>query len=73
MMHQLIQILDVGGLLLKMGGILVLRVLSAPLAGLIVGIYVVLALYMILVDKDYRKNLYVSESDRRKLLDGTGS
>jgi hypothetical protein len=56
-----------------MAGILVLRVLSAPLAGLIVVIYVVLALYMILVDKDYRKNLYVSESDKRKLLGGTGS
>jgi hypothetical protein len=56
-----------------MAGILVLRVLSAPLAGLIVGIYVVLALYMILVDKDYRRNLYVSEFDKRKLLDGNGS
>jgi len=73
MMRLLTQILAAGGLLLAMAGILVLRVLSAPLAGLIVGIYVVLALYMILADKDYRKNLYVSESDRRKLLDGNGS
>jgi hypothetical protein len=73
MTHQLTQILDAGGLLLRMAGILVLRVLSAPLAGLIVVIYAVLALYMVLVDKDYRNNLFVSESDRRKLLDGNGS
>ena len=55
-----------------MAGILVLRVLSAPLAGLIVVIYAALALYMVLVDKDYRNNLFVSESDKRKLLDGNG-
>jgi hypothetical protein len=73
MTHQLTQILDAGGLLLRMTGILALRVLSAPLAGLIVVIYVVLALYMILVEEDYRKNLFVSESDKRKLLDGNGS
>jgi hypothetical protein len=73
MTHQLTQILDAGGLLLRMAGILVLRVLSAPLAGLIVVIYAALALYMVLVDKDYRNNLYVSESDKQKLLDGNGS
>jgi hypothetical protein len=73
MTHQLTQILDAGGLLLRMAGILALRVLSAPLAGLIVVIYAVLALYMVLVDKDYRNNLFVSESDKRKLLDGNGS
>jgi hypothetical protein len=73
MTHQLTQILDAGGLLLRMAGILVLRVLSAPLAGLIVVIYAVLALYMILVEEDYRNNLFVSESDKRKLLDGNGS
>jgi hypothetical protein len=72
MTHQLTQILDAGGLLLRMAGILVLRVLSAPLAGLIVVIYAALALYMVLVDKDYRNNLFVSESDKRKLLDGNG-
>jgi uncharacterized membrane protein YfcA len=72
MMRLLTQILAAGGLLLAMAGILVLRVLSAPLAGLIVVIYVVLVLFQMLGDKEYRKNLFASESDRRKLLDGNG-
>lgn len=72
-MNQLIQILGAGGLLLKMAGILALRVLLALLAGLIVATFVVLVLCRIAVDRDYRKSLFVSESDKQKLLGGNGS
>ena len=65
-------ILDAGGLLLKMVLILVLLVLRALLAGLIAGICVVLVLFQMLGDKEYRKNLFVPESDKQKLLDGNG-
>lgn len=72
-MNQLIQILGAGGLLLKMAGILALRVLLALLAGLIVATFVVLVLCRIAVDRDYRRSLFVSESDKQKLLGGNGS
>jgi hypothetical protein len=66
-------ILGAGGLLLKMAGILVLLVLRGLLAGLIAGTCVVLVLSQMLVDKGYRNNLFVPESDKQKLLDGNGS
>jgi hypothetical protein len=73
MMRLLTQILAAGGLLLAMAGILVLRVLLVPLAGLTAVICVALVSYQTVAVKDYRKNLFVRESDKRKLLDGTGS
>jgi len=52
---------------------LVLRGLLELLAGLIAVICVALVSCLMLVDKGCRRSLFVSESDRRKLLDGTGS
>lgn len=72
MTHLLIRILDAGGLLLKMVLTLGLLVLHALLAGLIAVTCVVLVLCQMLGDKEYRKNLFGSESDRQKLLDGNG-
>jgi hypothetical protein len=69
----LTQILDVGGLLLRMARILALRVLCVPLVGLIAVICAVLVLYLILAEKGYRNNLFASESDKQKLLGGNGS
>jgi hypothetical protein len=69
----LIRVLDVGGLLVALVGILALRVLLVPLAGLTAGICVVLVLFRMLVDKDYRKSSFMSELDKQKLLDGNGS
>jgi hypothetical protein len=65
--------LDAGGLLLKMVSILVLLALRGLIAGSIAATCVVLVLSQMLVDKEYRKNLFVSELDRQKLLDGNGS
>jgi len=65
-------ILGAGGSLLKMVLILVLLVSRGLLAGLIVGTCVVLVLSQMLVDKDYRKNLFVPASDKQKLLGGNG-
>ena len=53
--------------------ILVLLVLRALLAGVIAATCVVLVLSQMLVDKGYRKNLFVPASDKQKLLDGNGS
>jgi MFS superfamily sulfate permease-like transporter len=72
MTNLLTLILDAGGLLLRMVLTLVLPVLLAPLVGLIAGTCVVLVLFQMLGDKEYRKNLFASESDRQKLLDGNG-
>jgi hypothetical protein len=72
MTHLLIQILVAGGLLVKTVLMLVLRVLPVPLAGLIAGIYVVRVLFQMLGDKDYRKNLFVPESDKQGLSIGNG-
>lgn len=72
MIYQLTQILAAGGLLVKMAKILALRVLCAPFLGLIAVIFVALALFLLTVEKEYRKNLFMSESDKRKLLDGNG-
>jgi hypothetical protein len=72
MTNLLTQILDVGGLLLKMARMLALRVSLEVLVGLIAVTFVVLASCLLLVDKDYRNSLFVSESDRQKLLGGTG-
>jgi hypothetical protein len=72
MTSLLTQILDVGGLLLKMAKMLALRVLLAVLAGLIAVTFVALASCLMLVDKGFRNSLSVSESDRQKLLGGTG-
>jgi hypothetical protein len=55
-----------------MAWILVSRVLFALCGGLIVGIFVVLVLFLLIVDKDYRKSLFASELDKRKLLGGNG-
>jgi hypothetical protein len=72
MTRLLTLILDAGGLLLRMVLTLVLPVLLAPLVGLIAGTCVVLVLFQMLGDKESRKNLFASESDRQKLLDGNG-
>lgn len=72
MIYQLTQILAAGGLLARMAGILLLRVLCAPFLGLIAVIFAALALFLLIVEKEYRKNLFMSESDKRKLLDGNG-
>ena len=73
MTNPLTLILDAGGLLLKTVLILVLLALRVLLAGLIVGTCVVLVLFQMLGDKDYRKNLFVPASDKQKLLGGNGS
>ena len=66
-------ILGLGGLLLKMAGILALRVLFVVCLGLIAVICVAQALFLLIVDKAYRKSLFMSESDKQKLSDGNGS
>lgn len=72
MTNLLIRILVVGGLLVKLAAILVSRALLALLAGLIAATFVVLASCLMLVDRDYRKSLFVSELDKQKLLGGNG-
>jgi hypothetical protein len=72
MTRLLIRILDAGGLLLKAVSILVLLALRGLLAGLIAATCVVLVLFQMLGGKEYRSNLFVSESDKQKLLDGNG-
>jgi hypothetical protein len=72
MTDQKTQILDLGGLLLRMVWMLVLRVLCALCGGLIVGTFVVLVLFLIIVDREYRRSLFVSELDKQKLLGGSG-
>lgn len=58
---------------MKLVGTLALRVLCVLTAGLIVVIFVVLASYLMLADRGYRRSLFMSESDRQKLLGGNGS
>ena len=72
MTSRMTQIMDVGGLLLKMAGILGLRGLFVLCLGPIAVICAGQVLLLLLADADYRKSLFVSESDRQKLLDGTG-
>jgi hypothetical protein len=73
MMSRTTLILDAGGLLLSMAGILVLRGLFVLCLGPIAVICVAQVLFLLLVDGDYRRSLFVSESDRQKLLGGNGS
>jgi hypothetical protein len=73
MTNQLTQILEAGGLLLRMAGILVLRALFALSLGLIAVICAAQVLFLLTVDAGYRKSLFTSGSDRQKLLGGNGS
>jgi len=63
----MIQILDIGGLLLRMAWIVVSQVLFILLAGLIAAILYAVALCLIIVDKGYRRSLFGSESDKQNL------
>ena len=63
------QIMDIGGLLLRMAWIVVSQVLFILLAGVIAVILYAVALCLIVVDKRYRRSLFGSESDKRRLLD----
>jgi hypothetical protein len=65
-------ILDLGGLLLRMVGILALQALFALSLGLIVVICVGQVLFLLIVDKAYRKSLFMSASDKQKLSGGSG-
>jgi len=62
------QIMDIGGLLLRMAGLVVLRGLFIALGGLIVVTWCVVVFLRIIVDKDYKRSLFGCESDRQKLL-----
>jgi len=55
-----------------MVGMLALRVLFVLCLGLIVVICVGQVLFLLIVDKDYRRSLFMSESDKQKLLGGNG-
>jgi hypothetical protein len=59
--------MDIGGLLLRMGWIVASQVLFILLAGLIAVILYAVALYLIFVDKAYRKSLFGCASDKQKL------
>lgn len=72
MIRFMTQILDLGGLLVKMVAILVLRVLCGLCGGLIVATCVALVLCLVIVDADYRRSLFASEFDKQKLLGGNG-
>jgi hypothetical protein len=72
MTGRMTQIMDVGGLLLRMAGILVLRGLFAVCLGPIAVICAGQVLFLLLVDRDYRRSLFTSESDKQKLLGGNG-
>jgi hypothetical protein len=61
------QIMDIGGLLLRMAWIVVSQALFVVLGGLIAVILYAVALFLIVVDKDYRRSLFGSESDKQKL------
>ena len=63
------QIMDIGGLLLKMAGLVVLRGLFIALGGLIAVTWCVVVFLRIIVDKDYKRSLFGCESDKQKLLD----
>jgi hypothetical protein len=64
--------MDAGGLLLSMVGILGLRGLFVLCLGPIVVICVGQVLLLLLVDAGYRNSLFMSASDKQKLLDGNG-
>lgn len=69
----MLQILAGGGLLMvKMIVRLVSPVLFLLLAGLILVICVAQGLFLLLVDKEYRSALFMSESDKQKLKGGGG-
>jgi len=59
--------MDIGGLLLRMAWILVSQVLFIVIGGLIAVILYAAAFCLIIVDKDYRRSLFVSELDKQKL------
>jgi hypothetical protein len=61
------QIMAIGGLLLRMGWIVLSQVLFIVLGGLIAVTLYAVALFLIVVDKGYRKSLFGSASDKQKL------
>jgi hypothetical protein len=60
--------MDIGGLLVRMAWIVVSQVLFILLGGLIAVTLYAVALFLICVDKGYRKSLFGSGSDKQKLL-----
>jgi hypothetical protein len=54
------QIMDIGGLLLRMAWIVVSQVLFILLAGLIAVILYAVVCYLVIVDSAYRKSLFGS-------------
>jgi hypothetical protein len=60
------QIMDIGGLLLRMAWIVVSQVLFIVLAGLIAATLYVVVLWLIIVDSAYRKSLFGSGFDKQK-------
>jgi hypothetical protein len=62
------QLMAIGGLLLRMGWIVVSQVLFVVLGGLIAVTLYAVALFLICVDKGYRKSLFGSAFDKQKLL-----
>ena len=67
MTSRTLQMMDIGGLLLRMVWILVSQVLFILLAGLIAVTLYALAFCLIIVDKGYRRSLFGSASDKQKL------
>jgi hypothetical protein len=68
MIKLLTSLRDIGGLLLRMVWIVVSQVLFIVLGGLIAVTLYAVALYLIIVDKGYRKSLFGCASDKQKLL-----
>jgi hypothetical protein len=60
------QIMDIGGLLLRMVWIVVSQVLFILLAGVIAVTLYVVVLWLIIVDSAYRKSLFGSGFDKPK-------
>jgi membrane protein YdbS with pleckstrin-like domain len=60
------QIMDIGGLLLRMVWIVVSQVLFILLAGLIAVILYAVVCYLVIVDSAYRRSLFGSGSDKPK-------
>jgi hypothetical protein len=60
------QIMDIGGLLLRMVWIVVSQVLFILVAGLIAATLYVVVLWLIIVDSAYRKSLFGSGFDKPK-------
>ena len=67
MTSRTLQMMDIGGLLLRMAWIVVSQVLFILLAGLIAVTLYALAFYLIIVDKGYRRSLFGFASDKQKL------